>query len=310
MVDDSERFVPAYIRLYKGGELQNRARILNSMLSSCTICPHQCKVNRLKCETGICKSDYRVKVASAFPHFGEEPPITGTRGSGTIFFSNCNLRCVFCQNYDISNLGEGKFVDVNKLAQIMVNLQNLNVHNINLVTPTHYIAQIISALIIAIEKGLKIPIVYNSSGYESLETLKILDGIVDIYMPDFKFISSEASKRYTTADDYPEAAKAAILEMHRQVGDLKIDKYGVAYRGLLIRHLVLPGNIKETKLILKYISENLPNSTYVNIMNQYQPAFKAYSYPEIDRSLSVEEYREVINQAKLYLLTRGTEENI
>lgn len=244
-------------------------------------------------------------ISSAFPHFGEEPPLVGTHGSGTIFLTHCNLRCVFCQNYDISHLGAGKRISASGLAQHMIGLQREGCHNINFVTPTHYIPQIVAALPEAIELGLTIPLVYNCGGYESLEVIKLLDGIIDIYMPDAKFARAEDAARYCNAPDYPHVLQDVLLEMHRQVGDLMLDEAGIAYRGLLIRHLVLPHGVTGTEEIMSFIAQKLSPHSYVNIMDQYRPLYRAGEYPEIDRPLSAQEYREAIEIAAAAGLHRG-----
>ena len=236
-------------------------------------------------------------VASYGPHFGEERPLVGTGGSGTIFFSNCDLGCVFCQNYDISHFGEGQEISVEHLASIMMDLQAQGCHNINLVTPTHQAPMILRSLKVAIEGGLHIPIVYNCGGYESVGTLEILNGIIDIYMPDFKYAHPVMAEKYSGAPDYPAVARKAIREMHRQVGELVIDKRGIAMQGLLIRHLVMPGNIAGTEAVVKFIAEEISANTWINIMDQYRPCYKAFDYPEISRKVSAAEYRDALKRA-------------
>jgi len=262
-------------------------------------------VNRLAGETGICRAGARARVSSAFPHFGEEEPLVGWGGSGTIFLSHCNLRCIFCQNYDISHGGAGREVDPRTLAALMLRLQKLGCHNINFVTPTHYVPQIVEAVEIAVAEGLELPIVYNCGGYESIETLRLLEGIVDIYMPDLKFHSPELSKRYCNAPDYFEVASQAIKEMHRQVGDLRINRQGLAERGLLIRHLVMPNAVEDSKRVLEFIAEEISRDAYVNIMAQYRPCYRAYEYEEIGRPITMAEYREVVRYARSLGLHRG-----
>jgi len=244
-------------------------------------------------------------VSSAFPHFGEEPPLVGLYGSGTIFLTHCNLRCVFCQNYEISHLGEGEIITPKDLAKIMLYLQNQGCHNINFVTPTHYVPQIVEGLKHAIESGLNIPLVYNCGGYESLEVIKLLEGIFDIYMPDIKFFNPDLAKKYCNAPDYPEVVKKVVKEMHRQVGDLLIDNNGIAYRGLLIRHLVMPNCLEDTKEILHFIAKEISTDTYVNIMNQYRPLYIAHQYPDIARRISLKEYLTALQMAKEFGLYRG-----
>ncbi len=287
----------AYLILHGKGELAERVKAARQNLSPCRICPRQCKVDRLANEKGICRTGAKAVVSSYAPHFGEENPLVGSGGSGTIFFAHCNLLCLFCQNYEISHLGQGLETDAEQLASMMLSLQNLGCHNINFVTPSHVVAQILEALPIAIEKGLTVPLVYNSSGYDSPDTLKILEGIVDIYMPDFKFWDSETAKRYAKAPDYAEVAQKAILEMHRQVGDLAMNKEGVAVKGLLVRHLVMPGSLGETREILRFLAREISFETYVNVMDQYRPCGKAHQCPPINRRLTNEEYEEAICMA-------------
>jgi len=298
-------FIPCYIELHKTGKLSERIKLLNKKLEECTLCARECKVNRIKGEQGFCKSGAKLKISSAHPHFGEEPELVGRHGSGTIFFTNCNLGCVFCQNYEISHLGEGEEITNEELANVMLSLQNLGCHNINLVTPTHFVPQWVEALQSAIEKGLNIPIVYNCGGYENIDTLKLLDGIVDIYMPDAKYSHSEVSQKYSKAKDYPDVIKKVLSEMHRQVGDLQINDEGIAIRGLLIRHLVLPYNLAGTQEIMQFIATEISKNTYVNIMAQYRPMYRAYEYPMLSRAITKEEYQQAIEIAKGVGLSRG-----
>lgn len=274
--------------------------ILLENLKSCAICPRNCGGNRLENEKGFCRTGRYAVVSSSFPHFGEESPLVGRHGSGTIFFSRCNLGCIYCQNYTISHTGEGEGEELKKdaIADLMLKLQKKGCHNINLVTPTHTIAEILEALVIALEKGLDIPIVYNSGGYDSVETLKLLDGIIDIYMPDAKYSDSHKSKEYSAAADYWEVNKKALLEMHRQVGDLKLDREGIAQKGLIIRHLVLPNEISGSFEVLRFIVEKISRNSYVNIMDQYHPCYRAAEFPEINRPVTHQEYRKVIDCAK------------
>lgn len=253
---------------------------------------------------GVCRTGRRAVVSSYGPHFGEEPPITGRRGSGTIFFSYCNLKCIFCQNYEIAHLGEGREVRDEELAAIMLELQEMGCHNINLVSPTHVVPQILSALVIAVGQGLRIPLVYNTGGYDTVEALKLLDGIVDIYMPDMKYGTRQAAEKYSLAPNYPEVNFAAVKEMHRQVGDLVTDELGIAVRGLLVRHLVLPGNLAGTEIVMKFIAEEISKDTYVNIMDQYRPYYKAVGDPVLGRRITREEYREALRIAREAGLTR------
>ena len=297
--------IPGYIALYQSGELQDRIANLEQMLQPCCLCPRQCLVDRKDGKLGVCRAPYELIVSSAFPHFGEEPPLVGFHGSGTIFLSHCNLRCVFCQNYELSHLGEGRRVSTEQLAAMMIQLQNLGCHNINFVTPTHYTAQIIAALPKGIELGLKIPLVYNCGGYESVETLRLLEGIIDIYMPDLKYSDAATAERYSNAPDYFEIAKAAVAEMHRQVGVLQLDAQGIAVRGLLIRHLVMPNHVAGSKEILQFIAQELSSDNYVNIMEQYRPCYKAVDFPEINRRITPKEYDEAIRWAVDLGLHRG-----
>jgi len=256
-------------------------------------------------KTGFCRAGKLPEVSSQNLHFGEEPPISGTRGSGTIFFTHCNLRCVFCQNYPISHLGHGEPVTVKRLADMMLSLQSRGAHNINLVTPTPHTAQIAHAIVIARGKGLSIPIVYNTSGYERCETLRLLDGLVDIYMPDIKFATQETGRMYAHAPDYFEVTKEAIIEMHRQVGNLMMDGHGIARRGLLIRHLVLPGHLEETKTILRFIAKNISTDSYISLMSQYFPAYRAHEFPDLSRRLTRAEYEKAKGYLKMLHLETG-----
>ncbi len=279
------------------GEMDRRIAVLDRCLEECTICPRNCRVNRKKGEKGFCRMGDTAIVASYGPHFGEERPLVGTGGSGTIFFSNCNLGCVFCQNYGISHFGEGQEIGIERLASIMIDLQAQGCHNINLVTPTHQTPMILRSLKVAVEGGLRIPVAYNCGGYESVEALEILEGIIDIYMPDFKYADPVMAKKYSGAPEYPAVARKAIREMHRQVGELVIDKHGVAMQGLLIRHLVMPGNIAGTEAAVKFIAEEISANTRINIMDQYRPCCKAFDYPEISRKVSAAEYRDALKRA-------------
>ena len=268
----------------------DRLKRLYRITRICKLCPRRCRARRFQGETGICQAGRLPEISSHTLHFGEEPPISGTRGSGTIFFTHCNLRCVFCQNYPISHLGHGTPVTIKTLSGMMLSLQARGAHNINLVTPTHYTAQIAHAIVLARRKGLTIPIVYNTSGYERVETLKLLKGVVDIYMPDIKFATRETGKRYARASDYFDVTRLALLEMHRQVGNLELDEEGIARRGLLIRHLVLPGRVSETREILRFIAKEISPHTYVSLMSQFFPAYRASEFPDLSRRLRKEEY--------------------
>ena len=267
---------------------------MNKELECCTICPHNCKINRTK-NPGRCKSTDKIKIALYSIHNFEEPCISGENGSGTIFFSNCNMNCVFCQNYEISQLGRGKEITIEELANIMIKQQERNVQNINLVTPTSYALHIVEAIKIARKKGLKIPIVYNTNGYESVETLKLLEGYVDIYLPDLKYYYDDLAKKYSKVDNYFEIATKAIQEMYRQVGVPVLDENGVMKKGLMIRHLILPNEVQNSKKVLKWIKENIDSNVYVSIMAQYFPTYKAKEIPEIARKITKEEYEKVEN---------------
>lgn len=291
----------SYCALRKS-QLKGIKDTLLKAMQSCALCPRQCQVNRLKGEIGFCHTARYARVSSFFLHFGEEPELVGRGGSGTIFFSYCNLGCLYCQNYSLSHLGEGKEVNSEQLAQLMLTLQKQRAHNINFVTPTHVIAQIVEALPLAIEEGLEIPLVYNCGGYDSAETLKIIEGIFDIYMPDLKYSDNEVAKRYSQAADYWEVVQAAVSEMHRQVGDLVIEN-GIAKRGLLLRHLVLPNRLAGSFKALDFIKE-LSVDTYVNIMEQYHPCYHAYTFKELERRITQKEYAEVVEYAKGIGLSR------
>ena len=267
---------------------------MNKELECCTICPHNCKINRTK-NPGRCKSTDKIKIALYSIHNFEEPCISGEKGSGTIFFSNCNMNCVFCQNYEISQLGRGKEITIEELANIMIKQQERNVQNINLVTPTSYALHIVEAIKIARKKGLKIPIVYNTNGYESVETLKLLEGYVDIYLPDLKYYYDDLAKKYSKVDNYFQIATKAIQEMYRQVGTPVLDENGVMKKGLMIRHLILPNEVQNSKKVLKWIKENIDSNVYVSIMAQYFPTYKAKEIPKIARKITKEEYEKVEN---------------
>lgn len=289
-------FTPAYKRL-STRKLWEKVRTAEAILRKCTLCPRNCKVDRTAGEKGVCKTGDRPTVASWGPHFGEEKPLVGRFGSGTIFFSYCNLKCIFCQNWTISHIGEGEEISFERLAKIMLEIQDMGCHNINLVTPTHQMPMILHALALATEKGLNVPIVYNCGGYESLEAVKILDGVVDIYMPDFKYSDPVMALRYSKVKDYPLIVKDVIKEMHRQVGDLIIDDRGIALRGLLVRHLVLPEGIAGTKEVVRFIAEEISKDTYINIMDQYYPCYKAFEHPPLDRRITTKEYSAALEMA-------------
>ncbi|NJO92717.1 MAG: 4Fe-4S cluster-binding domain-containing protein [Chloroflexia bacterium] len=290
-------FQPSYLEFCTNGGLDRRIKCFEKLYQSCTLCPHQCKIDRFKNSTGFCKSGEKARVASFSPHFGEEAPLVGRNGSGTIFFSACNLRCVYCQNFEISQLHEGAEIEDEQLAKIMLSLQNQGCHNINFVSPTHVILPILRALKTAIKLGLELPLVYNSGGYDSVESLKVLEGIFDIYMPDIKYYENKSGNELSEAENYPQISQLAIKEMYRQVGDLKLTSDGIAYRGLLVRHLVLPGYSEESKKIIDFIA-SVSKKTFFNIMPQYRPRYKAFECVKINKSLSMTEYNEVLEYAE------------
>jgi putative pyruvate formate lyase activating enzyme len=296
----AQDYEPAYLQCYRTGELQNRIKGALAGLASCKTCPRACAADRVAGETGTCQIGRYARVTSYFPHFGEEDCLRGRRGSGTVFFGQCNLRCVFCQNYDISQGGKFPETPPQCLARMMLDLQARGCHNINLVTPTHVMAQILEALLSAVEAGLRLPLVYNTSGYDSLESLRSLDGIVDIYMPDFKIWDADNAARYLLARDYPEVARKALCEMHRQVGDLRLDENGLAKRGVLVRHLVLPERIAGTKSIVAFLARELSVDTYLNLMAQYRPAGKVHGemFAEMNRCITQQEYSEAVRAAR------------
>jgi len=291
-------YEPSYLALHASGELHDRAqRALALLKDRCRVCPRLCKVDRLRDQPGLCRVGRHAVVASHFAHFGEEDCLRGVRGSGTIFFSGCNLRCVFCQNHEISWQLQGERVMPRRLARMMLELQELGCHNINWVTPEHVVPQILEALPLAVDAGLRLPTVYNTSAYDSPESLALMDGAVDVYMPDVKLWSPELTRRYLAKRDYAEVARHSVLEMKRQVGDLVMDEHGMARRGLLVRHLVMPGLLDETEAILRFIATELGPGTYVNLMAQYYPAGRTSEFPEIDRHLHRSEYEHALNLA-------------
>ena len=294
---------PAYLSLTID-ELKERAHIAYLRMERCDLCARYCAINRLAGKLGVCKTGVQARVSSYGPHMGEEGPLRGWKGSGTIFFARCNLRCQFCQNHDISQVGAGYEVTAEKLAGIMLQLQMSGCHNINFVSPSHVVPQILAALPIAAEGGLRLPLVYNTGGYDALETLQLLDGIIDIYMPDMKFSSAGNAKKYSSAPNYPKINRVAVLEMYRQVGDLQIDDDGLATHGLLIRHLILPRNLAGTKQIVNFIADALSVNTYLNLMAQYRPVYNANRYPELNRPITASEYNAVVNKAKEAGFTR------
>ncbi len=273
--------------------------------AACEICPRKCLVDRSSGRVGYCRAPYNPVVYSYMAHRGEEPPISGRRGSGAIFFSHCNMKCAYCQNYSFSQLDKGNEVSIDKLAGMMLSLENSGCHNINLVSPTHFVPQIISALQIAHDKGLNIPIVYNTSGYERVETLRALSGIVDVYMPDMRYSSNEMAEKYSDAPRYVDYDRLAVTEMRRQVGDLVIDKNGIAERGLIIRLLALPNAISGTEESLRYIKEKISQNTYISLMSQYYPTFKAADYKELSRGVARDEYKFVVDACRNLGLNNG-----
>jgi putative pyruvate formate lyase activating enzyme len=290
-------FEPAYLALLRSGELRRRVEAAYERMHHCDLCGRKCGVDRYTTH-GACKTGTQAVVASYGPHFGEEDPLRGYRGSGTIFFSWCNLNCQFCQNYDISQLGHGEEVEPEELAAMMLSLQAQGCHNINLVSPSHVVAPILAAVLIAAEAGLRLPLVYNTGGYDSMEALQLLDGVVDIYMPDMKYADEEIAHRYSRVRDYPAVNQAAVKEMHRQVGDLVLDEQGIALRGLLVRHLVLPGGLAGTPEIARFLAEEVSPDTYINIMDQYRPCYRARQHPPLDRPITAEEYAEAVEAAR------------
>lgn len=296
-------FEPSYLKLYENGKLQEIAEQLSLIYEHCTLCPRNCGVNRRKGEMGTCNAGTTAKISSVSPHFGEERPLVGRHGSGTIFLTYCSLLCNYCQNWDISHSGEGREVSDEQLAASMLHLQKTGCHNINFVTPTHFLPNIVEALLIAIKKGFHLPIVYNTGGYEQVEILRLLEGIIDIYMPDYKYSDGKIAAKYSRGvRDYPKIVKAALKEMHRQVGILKTDEYHIAQRGLIIRHLVLPNNLAGTETFVKFVAEELDPGTYVNIMAQYRPCHQAYNYPELSRGITAEEFNQALRLAQKYKL--------
>lgn len=302
----SPSFTPAYLQL-PPGELEKRAEKALNYLRSCVLCPRRCRVNRWGGALGVCRTGRWARVSSYGPHLGEEDVLRGWRGSGTIFFSRCNLRCQFCQNHEISQRDAGHEVSAAELAEIMLWLQEYGCHNINLVSPTHVVAQILEALVIAVRRGLRLPLVYNTGGYDSLLALCLLDGVIDIYMPDMKYADERIAYTYSLVRNYPRVNRAAVKEMHRQVGDLQIGEDGLARRGLLVRHLVLPNNLAGTRKIVRFLAHQISPHTYINIMAQYHPDYRADRYPLLNRRITPQEYQAAVQMAKeagLYRLDR------
>ena len=298
-------FEPAYLRLHRTGELPERARRAVARLEVCDLCARYCRVDRTRSVEGaVCRTGRRAVVHASFPHHGEERPLRGVAGSGTVFFSFCNLRCLYCQNWEISWEGEGREVDAPELARLMLELQRQGCHNVNLVTPSHVVAQVLEALALAAGEGLRLPIVYNTGGYDSPEALALLDGVVDVYMPDMKYGDSRLARRYSKVPDYVEVNRAAVKEMHRQVGDLRVDGRGIAQRGLLVRHLVLPGNAAGSEEVMRFLAEEVSRDTYVNVMDQYRPCYRADEVPEIGRRPTGAELREAFEAARRHGIHR------
>lgn len=287
---------PVYLRLSEE-EFDNRIKNLYNILNSCTLCGHECKVNR-HYDKGICDSGMRLKISSVFPHFGEEKPLVGIHGSGTIFISNCNCECVYCQNFRNSHIGEGEDILEEGVADNMIYLQNIGCHNINCVSPTHYAPQMVKALYIARKKGLRLPVVYNTGGYDSTELIEMLSGIIDIYMPDIKYGNNESAFKYSGVQNYWDIVKASVKKMHGQVGNLIVDGSGIAKKGLIIRYLVLPNGLAGSEEVLNFVADEISRDSYVNIMNQYTPYFKASDYEELAREITRGEYTRVLNLAK------------
>jgi len=298
---ERKRFVPAYVKTHEQGRLQEKVEEALSLLASCTICPRNCRVNRLENIHGMCRIGRYARVSSFFPHFGEEDVLRGWRGSGTIFFAWCNLRCVFCQNFEISQIGKGQEVTPQELAGMMIQLQEMGCHNVNVVTPEHVVPQILEALPYAIDMGLRLPLVYNTGSYDSLDSIRLLDGVVDIYMPDFKLWDAEHCRTYLLARDYAAAAREVVKAMHQQVGELKVDRQGLALRGVLVRHLVMPGLLEDTRQIMHYLATEVSADTYVNIMDQYYPAWRAAreeKYAQINRRIRPDELQQAYRYAR------------
>jgi putative pyruvate formate lyase activating enzyme len=295
---------PAYLRQLTFEELAQRVQQAYALLSKCSVCARECGVDRLQGKLGICRTGARARVSSYGPHMGEEDPLRGWRGSGTVFFSRCNLHCQFCQNHDISQTDSGEEVEPEELAAIMLELQSLGCHNINLVSPSHVAPQILAGVLIAARAGLRLPLVYNTGGYDSLAMVQLLDGVVDIYMPDMKYASAQIARHYSKIPNYPQFNQAVVREMHRQVGDLQIDENGLARRGLLVRHLVLPNRLAGTAEIVRFLAEEISPNTYLNLMDQYRPAYNARQFPKLDRPVSRQEFQEAVDLAHAAGLNR------
>lgn len=304
-IEPSRGFTPAYVKLHQTGELKARGQVLWDMMRQCNLCPRECHTNRLRGRRGDCRASSALEISSAHPHYGEETELVGSKGSGTIFFTNCSLHCVFCINYQISHLGQGNRYSIRELSDMMLMLQNTGCHNLNLVTPTHYLPHILLALDDAATRGLRLPVVYNTCGWEKTEMLAFLDGVVDVYLADYKYDDSRAAAKYSVgAGSYPDITRRALLEMQRQVGLAQPDhNTGLINRGLMIRHLVMPNNVSRSDLVIKWIAANLPRDTYLNIMSQYTPTFRAGEFPEIARRITVAEYQQAVAVARSAGLT-------
>jgi putative pyruvate formate lyase activating enzyme len=298
-------FEPTYLKLFRTGELAERVRVAYQHLEHCDLCAHHCGVNRRETIKGtVCRTGERAVVSSYNPHFGEEAPLVGRGGSGTIFFAWCNLRCQFCQNFEISQLGEGTAVRPEEIAAMMLRLQTLGCHNINFVSPSHVVAQLLAATLIAARAGLKVPLIYNTGGYDSPAALALLDGVIDIYMPDMKYADATIARKYSKIRDYPAINRAAVKEMHRQVGNLQVDERGVALCGLLVRHLILPNDLAGTGEILRFLAQEISPDTYLNLMDQYRPCYKAEEYPELNRRITRSEFERAARWAEEFGLRR------
>ncbi len=303
-LNDSVQFQPAYLHLLENGELQQRVSEAYRRLENCEICAVRCRVNRRAGQEGFCRTGELARVSSYGPHLGEEKPLRGWRGSGTVFFGGCNLRCQYCQNYDISQTRAGEETEPQNLAAILLELQQYGCHNINFVSPSHVVPQILAAVWIAAKAGLRLPLVYNTGGYDAIETLRLLDGVIDIYMPDMKYSDPQVARDYSKVKNYPEVNRAAVREMHRQVGDLQLDARGIAQRGLLVRHLVLPNGLAGTQEIVHFLAGEISANTYLNVMDQYHPAFQAHLYASLNRPVTIQEHREAVALARQAGLTR------
>ena len=292
-------FKPSYLKLHKSGELKKRGEKLWEVMRSCKLCPRQCGADRISGQKGFCRSSSVLEISSYHPHFGEEPPLVGRNGSGTIFLTNCGLRCVFCINWEISHLGLGNPYSIDDMVKMMLALQQKGCHNINFVTPTHYVPHIVLAVDKAAAQGLRLPLVYNTCGWESIDTLRMLDGVIDVYLPDFKYSSGKMAATYSAgAYGYPEITEQSFLEMQRQVGVARVDSDGIIRRGMMVRHLVMPNNVGGTKEVLEWLAQNLPKDTYINLMSQYQPCYQAFEYPQIARRITAKEYKDSMQWAK------------